>query len=157
MRENLRLFLPDHSERHETLMKKKIRKFILAFKLLQEFISIHSDPNHPDSLEFYSSFYVDTSKILTEITCFLISSGLAGKRRRIDNAISISQKILGLLKILHERYIITISSTDPLDDSRWDEITHKSNSDIVEEISILFERMYRNEGWVITHSFFFEI
>ena len=75
-----------------------------------------------------------------------ISSGFAGKRRRIDNAISISQKILGLLKILHERYIITISSTDPLDDSRWDEITHKSNSDIVEEISILFEKMYRNEG-----------
>ena len=146
MRENLRLFLPTHSERHEALMKKKIRKFILAFKLLQEFISIHSDPNKSDSLEFYSNIYVDTTPMLTEITCFVINNGYAGKRKRVDNAISTSQKILGLLKILHKRYIITVSSTDPLDDPRWDEISIKTNSEIVEEISILFERMYRNEG-----------
>ena len=54
MEQCVKLFLPEYHERHESLVKKRIRKFILAYKLLQEFLSIDPDPESEESLEFYS-------------------------------------------------------------------------------------------------------
>lgn len=140
--EGLRLFWPNHCERHEEAIWKKIRKFILGYKLLNEFLLMGTNPNDEESLQFYSNLYVENAPILTEITCYVISNGYFGKRKRIDNAISLSQKIMGLLKVLHKRYVISITSTDPLGDQRWYEISKKSNVEIIEEMILSFESMY---------------
>lgn len=137
-----RLFWPDYCERHEEAIEKKIRKFILAYKLLDEFLLMGTNPNDEESLQFYSNLYVENAPILTEITCYVISNGYSGKRKRIDNAILLSQKIMGLLKVLHKRYVISITSPDPIGDQRWYEISKKSNAEIVEEMILFFKRMY---------------
>jgi len=159
MKENLRMFLPEYHERHESVMKKKVRKFILAYKLLEQFLSMGTNPNDEESLHFYSNLYIDMTPVLTEITCYVINNGYI-KRRRIKESITLSQKILGQLKILHMRYIIVITSPDPFGDPRWVEISTKSNAEVVEEIENLFEKMYslsnENEGWDITHPFSFK-
>jgi len=142
MKENLNLFLPDHAEKHESIMKKKIRKFILAYKLLDQFLSMEINPDDANSLQFYSNIYVDMAPLLTEITCFVINNGYSGRRVRVDNAILISQKVLGLLKFLHLRYMISITSQDPILDFRWYQVSDKSNSEIVGEIAKLFDSMY---------------
>ena len=142
MEEKPRLFWPDYRERHEEAIEKKIRKFILAYKLLDEFLLMGTNPNDEESLQFYSNLYVECAPILTEITCYVISNGYAGKRKRIDNAILLSQKIMGLLKVLHKRYVISITSPDPIGDQRWYEISKKSNAEIVEEMELFFKRMY---------------
>ena len=140
--EELRLFWPNHCERHEEAIEKKIRKFILAYKLLDEFLFMGTNPNDEESLQFYSNLYVENATILTEITCYVISNGYFGKRKKIDNAILISQKIMGLLKVLHKRYLISITSSDPFGDQRWYEISKKSNAEIVEEMILFFKMMY---------------
>lgn len=156
MREDLSMFLPEHSEKHESVIKKKIRKFILAYKLLEQFLSMGTNPDDEESLQFYSNLYVDMAPVLTEITCYVINNGYFGKKKRIDNAILLSQKVLGHLKILHIRYLISIVS-QPIEDVRWNEIPKKSNEKIVEEMDSFFKEMYSfSFGWRMSYySFFF--
>ena len=158
MEEKERMFLPVHFERHESVIKKKVRKFMLGYNLLNEFLSMKTDPNNRESMEFYSNIYSDMAPLLTEITCSVVNNGYSGRRKRVDNAIFVSQKILGLLKILHLRYMISISSPDPFGDSRWFEISPKTNYEIVKEITKLFNEMYsfnvKDKGWDIYSSFF---
>ena len=47
-----------------------------------------------------------------------------------------------LLKALRTRYITSMTSTDPLEDSRWYEITDKSNTEVVNQISKLLKDTY---------------
>ena len=101
-----RIFLPNHFERHVNVIIPKIRKFILGYKLLENFLSLETNPDDEESLEFYSDLYNDMSPLLTEITCYLINNGYSGKRRRVDESIRLSQKILGLLKLLDKRYVV---------------------------------------------------
>ena len=136
-----KLFMP-HVERHDSVIEQKVRKFMLGFKSLEFFLSMGTNPDDEESLEFYSNLYEDMASLLTEITCFMIGRGYFGKRKRVDNSIFLSQKILGLLKILHLRYIISITSQDPISDSRWYKESDKSNQEIVGEISKLFNEMY---------------
>jgi hypothetical protein len=142
MKEDLRLFLPTHTERHESIMKKKVRTFIVGCGLLQNFLSMGTNPDDEENLEFYSDLYKGMEPLLTEITCYLISIGYLSRRKRIDNSISLSQKILGLLKILHLRYVISITSQNPTSDTRWYQESDKTSEEIVKEISILIEKMY---------------
>ena len=142
MKEKSRLFLPNHAEKHDSIMKQKIRKFMLGYKSLDLFLSMETNPDDEESLEFYSTLYNDMASLLTEIMCFMINKGYFGKRKRVDNSIFLSQKILGLLKILHLRYVISITSQDPISDSRWCKESDKSNQEIVGEISRLFNDMY---------------
>lgn len=142
MRENLRLFLPSHAERHESLMKKKIREFILGYKSLEQFISLESNADETDSMKFYASLYDEMSPLLTMIDCFITEYGYKRRRKSFEDAIKISQKIMLLLKALHTRYITSMTSTDPLEDSRWYEITDKSNTEIVDQISKLLKETY---------------
>ncbi len=87
MRENLRLFLPTHIERHESIMKKKIREFILGYKSLEQFLSLETNA-----------------------------------------------------------------------DERWYEITDKSNTEVVDQISKLLKETYsiKLKGWRVSfsHSFY---
>lgn len=142
MEQCVKLFLPEFNERHESLVKKKIRKFILAYKLLQEFLSIDPDPESEESLEFYSNLYKDSSTILTEIVTYVISYGYNNRRKRVDESIRISQEICGLLKHLSLRYVVRITSQDPESDLRYYEISDLTNIQIVKKISDLFEEMY---------------
>ena len=142
MEQCVKLFLPEYHERHESLVKKNIRKFILAYKLLQEFISIDPDPESEESLEFYYNLYKDSNTVLTEIVAFVISYGYKNKRKRIDESIRISQEICGLLKILSLRYVDKITSQDPDSDMRYYRISELSSEQIVKKISDLFEEMY---------------
>ena len=155
-----RIFWPNHFERHVNVIIPKIRKFILGYKLLENFLSLETNPDDEESLEFYSDLYNDMSPLLTEITCYLINNGYSGKRRRVDESIRLSQKILGLLKLLDKRYVVSITSQDPISDSRWYQASSKSNREIVEEISILTKEMYslhkEIKGWVIAHPFSFK-
>jgi hypothetical protein len=59
MRENLRLFLPTHTERHESIMKKKIREFILGYKSLEQFLSLETNADE--------RWYEITDKSNTEV------------------------------------------------------------------------------------------
>jgi hypothetical protein len=59
MRENLRLFLPTHIERHESIMKKKIREFILGYKSLEQFLSLETNADE--------RWYEITDKSNTEV------------------------------------------------------------------------------------------
>ncbi len=153
MGEKERLFLPEHFQRQEPVIKKKIRKFMLGYKLLESFLEIGKSPNDSESLEFYANLYNDLSPILTEITCYAINNGYIKKSERIEESIKLSQKILGLLKILNTRYIITLTSPDPIEDPRWDLISKKSNTEIVEDISLKLEKMnslkFKGQGWVL--------
>lgn len=140
-----RMFLPNHFEKHEDVIFKKVRKFMLGYKLLEEFLSLGVDPNDEESLEFFSNLYKDMAPLLTEITCYVINNGYSGKRKRVDYGIILSQKILGLLKIFHLRYLASITSQDPISDPRWYQQSDKSNQIILEEISRYFEQMYSFE------------
>jgi len=137
-----RMFWPNHLERHEDAIFLKVREFVMGYKLLQEFLSMGVDPNDEESLEFYSNLYNDMAPLLTEISCFVYNNGYSGKRKRVDNGIRLSQKILGLLKILHLRYLTSITSQDPISDPRWYQESDKTNREIVEEISRFFDKMY---------------
>ena len=147
-----KLFLPENFQREESVIEKKIRKFMLGFKLLETFLEMGRSPNDSESLEFYSDLYNDLAPILTEITCYDINNGYIKKSKQVEDSIRISQKILGLLKILHTRYIISLTSPDPIEDPRWDSISKKSNTEIVEDISLKLERMdsleLKEQEWV---------
>ena len=112
-----------------------------------------TNPNDEVSLHFYSELYTDMAPLMTEITCYLISKGYTGKRKSVDNVVFLSQKILGFLKVLHQRYVIAITSQDMDSDPRWYGTSDKSNSQIIDEMLILFHEM--NKGWVITCPFFY--
>ena len=142
MRENLILFLPEHAERHESLMKKKIREFILGYKSLEQFISLEVNADETDIMKFYASLYDEMSPLLTMIDCFITEYGYKRRRKSFEDAIKISQKIMLLLKALRTRYITSMTSTDPLEDPRWYEITDKSNTEIVDQISKLLKETY---------------
>jgi hypothetical protein len=137
-----RLFAPDFHDKHESEIKKKIREFILGYKSLEIFLSLESDPNDERSLLFYSELYENMSKLLTHITCFVVVHGYKGRRKRVDEGIRNSQKILGLLKILHLRYLVNITSADPFSDPRWCENTDDSNAKIIQDIKYYFKKMY---------------
>ena len=142
MRENLRLFLPSYAERHESLMKKKIREFILGYKSLEQFISLEVNADETDSMKFYASLYDEMSPLLTMIDCFITEYGYKRRRKSCDDVIRVSQKIMLLLKVLRIRYITSMSSTNPIEDLRWYEITDKSNTEIVDQISKLLKETY---------------
>lgn len=142
MENNQKLFLLSHAGKHENIMKGKIRKFILGYKSLENFLLLETDPNDVMSLQFYSSLYVEMAPILTEVTCFVINNGYTGRRKRVDYAIIISQKILGLLKILHTRYVTSITSPNPIEDYRWYGVSEKSNVEIVDGVYKLLDKMY---------------
>ena len=154
MRENLRLFLPTHTERHESIMKKKIREFILGYKSLEQFISLEPNADETDSMKFYASLYGEMSPLLTMVDCFITQYGYKRRRKSFEEAIKISQKIMLLLKVLHARYITSMTSTDPLEDSRWYEITDKSNTEVVDQISKLLKETYslKLKGWRVSFS-----
>jgi len=142
MSDELKLFKTEHFAVPENEIKKKIRKFILGYKLLDSFLEMGTNPNETESLQLFSDLYNGMSPLLTDITCYVIINGYINKRKRVDNAILISQGILGLLKILHQRYVISITSPDPIEDPRWFQNSEKTNYEILEEISTLFEKMY---------------
>ena len=142
MEQCVKLFLPEYHERQESLVKKRIRKFILAYKLLQEFLSIDPDPESEESLEFYSNLYKESNTVLTEIVTYVISYGYNNRRKRVDESIRISQEICGLLKLLSLRYVVRITSQDPESDLRYYQISDLTNIQIVKKISDLFEEMY---------------
>lgn len=142
MGENLRLFLPSHAERHESLMKKKIREFILGYKSLEQFLSLGANADETDSMKFYASLYDEMSPLLTMVDCFITEYGYKRRRKSFDDVIRVSQKIMLLLKVLHTRYITSMTSTNPIEDERWYEITDKSNTEIVNQISKLLKDTY---------------
>ena len=142
MRESVKLFKTEHFEKHENPIRATVWKFILGYKSLEQFLELGIDENSIESLRFYSNLYNDMAPILTEISSYVYGNGYIKKREKIKNGISESQKILGLLKLLHMRYIITLTSPYPLDDPRWDEITEKSNKEIVKEIESHLDRIY---------------
>ena len=142
MRENLRLFLPSHAERHEHIMKKKIREFILGYKSLEQFISLESNADETDSMKFYASLYDEMSPLLTMVDCFITQYGYKKRRKFFEDVIKISQKIMLLLKVLRTRYITSMTSTNPIEDERWYEITDKSNTEVVNQISKLLKDTY---------------
>ena len=121
------------------LLKKKDSLWQQYFKLFDA--ESITGSSHSESLEFYANLYNDLAPILTEITCYAINNGFIKKSERIEESIKLSQKILGLLKILNTIYIITLTSPDPIEDPRWDSISNKSNTEIVEDISLKLERM----------------
>ena len=142
MRENLGLFLPSHAERHESIMKKKIKEFIRGYKSLEQFISLGANADETDSMKYYACLYDEMSPLQTMIDCFITQYGYKRRRKSFDDAIKISQKIMLLLKVLHTRYITSMSSTSPIEDERWYEITDKSNTEIVDQISKLLKDTY---------------
>ena len=142
MRENLRLFLPEHKERHESVMKQMIRDFIRSFKSLEQFVSLEVNADETNSLEYYSSLYKEMSPQQTMIDCFIIQYGYKRRRKSFEDIIKISQKIMLLLKVLHTRYITSMTSTNPIEDERWYEITDKSNTEVVNQISKLLKDTY---------------
>jgi hypothetical protein len=101
-----------------------------------------TNPDDEISLQFYSNVYVDMTPLIIQVTYFVVRNGYAGKRRRVDNAIILSQNILGLLKVLHSRYVIYMTCHNPIECPRWYEISKKSNKEIVDELAVLFEKMY---------------
>jgi hypothetical protein len=142
MKENLRLFLPSHAERHEHIMKKKVREFILGCKSLEQFLSLGANADERDSMKFYASLYEEMSPLLTTVDCFITQYGYKRRRQSFEDAIKISQKVMLLLKVLHIRYITSMSSTNPFEDFRWYEITDKSNTEVVDQISKLLKETY---------------
>jgi hypothetical protein len=142
MRENLRLFLPERKERHERVMKQMIRDFIRGFKSLEQFVSLEVNADETKSMEYYSSLYKEMSPLLTTVDCFITLYGYKRRRKSFEDAIKISQKVMLLLKVLHTRYITSMSSTNPFEDFRWYEITDKSNTEVVDQISKLLKETY---------------
>ena len=142
MRENLRLFLPERKERHESVMKQMIRDFIRGFKSLEQFVSLEVNADETKSMEYYSSLYKEMSPLLTMIYNYLTEYGYKRRRKSFEDAIKIAQKIMLLLKVLHTRYITSMTSTDPLEDSRWYEITDKSNAEVIDQISKFLKETY---------------
>ena len=141
-KEQQRLVWPEHHDVYESDIKKKIRKFMMAYSLLHEFLTMGEDPEGRESMQFYSNLYVDMVPLLTEITCYVINNGYMNKRERVDNAIFLSQKILGCLKMIHHRYLVSITSVLPIEDNRWYQYTEKSNQEIIDEIADYFDKIF---------------
>lgn len=136
-----RMFWPEHHVLTENKMKTKIRQFINNYKLLEMFLDMDVKPHSRESLELYSSLYNEMSPLLTAITCHIICiNGYSHKK--IKEAINHAQKILGLLKILNERYVISLTSNDYMDDVRWFTISNLTCKEIVEEIKKCYNEMY---------------
>ena len=82
------------------------------------------------------------SPLLTMVDCFITLYGYKRRRKSFEDAIKISQKIMLLLKALRTRYITSMTSTNPIEDERWYEITDKSNTEVVNQISKLLKDTY---------------
>ena len=149
MRENLKLFKTEHFEVPVPDIKKKAKKFILGYKSIESFLEMEVDSNKLETLQFYSSLYEVMNPLLTEIHNYVITDIYASRRKCFEDAISRSQTILGLIRILHLRYQ-SITSIDPIEDFNWYKLQKKSNSEIIGEIATLFAEMYpkKNKGWV---------
>ena len=138
----VRMFWPEHHDVEEKRIKKVAREFINAFKLLEMYIPMDSLSHSRESLQFYSSLYKEMGPMLTEITCYIICHNGYERRVRIKKTIENAQKVLGYLKILHERYIISLISNDYLGDERWFSISPLTCEQVVEEIGKCFREMY---------------
>jgi hypothetical protein len=67
MSDELKLFKTEHFAVPENEIKKKIRKFILGYKLLDSFLEMGTNPNETESLQLFSDLYNGMSPLLTDI------------------------------------------------------------------------------------------
>ena len=143
MGENGRIFWPDRHDVYESDIKKKIRKLMLGYSSLHEFLSIGKIPDDAgDSMQFYSELFDGMKDLLTDVINYAIITGYMYKRKRVKNAIDYACKILGCLKILHDRYLVSITSSSPIDDPRWYQESEKTNQKLEEDMIEYFDKVY---------------
>lgn len=135
--EEHQLFKPERRARYNEYIKGKIRKFIIGYKELEMYFTIGSNPYNRESLKFYSDLFKSMSSQLSEITCYMDGNKLISKREKLKRSIDLFEKVLGLMKVLDQRYLITITSPDPTEDPRWYKESDKTNKEIIEKIIIL--------------------
>ena len=158
---DVRLFLPEHHDVKENPIKKKIRQLMYDYELLKIVTNMDINPHSRESLELYSCLYNEMSPLLTAITCHIICIN-GYRHKKIRESINHTQKILGLLKILNERYVISLTSNDYMDDMRWFTISNLTCKEIVEEIKKCLKEVYPTKRWkngflLILFSFIYKI
>ena len=149
------LFLPRTAERHPSKIKMQAKQLCTKFATMHEGISIIEDYNNRETLKYFSNVFLESKPIITLITCYVVENGYSGLNKKVDEYIFTSEKIFGLLKILHERFINNtpvpehVIEPEILDPQKyhptyvdWVKYNQMANKEIINTIGMLIERVY---------------